>query len=116
MRPWIWALSLALLQPNGARAPDRCASVAEPLQNACLAGELKGLQAEQAPGTAPGPCLGLLVFCLKSSLLTSLFFSLMCGDTHSLFIRNLQEGIQKTREMRKEFGSVCLTRKTISYI
>lgn len=112
MRPWIRALSL-VLQPHGARAPDRSASVAEPLQDACLAGDLEGLQAEQAPGTAPGPCLGLLVFCLKSSLLPSLFFSLMHGDTHSLFIRNLQ-GIQKMREMKKEFGSICLTWKIIS--
>lgn len=113
MRPWIRALSLALLQLHGARAPDRSASVVEPLQNACLAGELEGLQAEQAPEKAPGPCLGLLVFCLKSSLLPSLFFSLMRGDTHSFFIRNLQ-GIHKMREMRKEFGSVCLTWKIIS--
>lgn len=108
-------MSPVLLQPHGERAQDRSASVAEPLQNACLAGELEGLQAEQAPGTAPGPCLGLLVFCLKSSLLPSLFFSLMRGDTHSLFIRNLQ-GIQKMREIRKEFGSVCLTWKIIPLI
>lgn len=82
------ALSLALLQPRGARAPDRSASVAEAPRNACLAGELEGLQAEQAPGTAPGPCLGLFVFCLKGSLLPSLFFSLprsyARGHTQSL--------------------------------
>lgn len=73
---WIPALSPALLRPRGARAPDLPPGWQNLSDLPCLAGELEGLQAEQAPGTAPGPCLGLLVFCLKRSLLLSLFFSL----------------------------------------